>query len=172
MPIAAPKPCSAPGCRVLVRDGSGRCPAHPRTQWVKRPTATKRTTGRKLQRMRAALFARCPLCAECQRQGRVTLATQRDHIVPLAEGGADDETNEQALCDDCHALKSQAEAARGVRRTAGWGGGQRAAAASPQGEGGGESLGVEARKPTGSSNFCAPEFRGVGVNRGGAHRGA
>jgi 5-methylcytosine-specific restriction protein A len=63
--------------------------------------------------MRAALFQRCPLCEECKRQGRVTAATQRDHIVPLAEGGADDETNEQALCDDCHKVKSLAESGRG-----------------------------------------------------------
>jgi len=69
--------------------------------------------------MRADLFQRDPLCAECSRHGRVTLATQRDHIKPLAEGGADDETNEQGLCDDCHEEKSLAEALRGRRRSAG-----------------------------------------------------
>ncbi|WP_229416883.1 HNH endonuclease [Massilia eburnea] len=63
--------------------------------------------------MRAALFQRSPLCAECKRQGRVTAATQRDHIIPLAEGGADDETNEQALCDLCHDAKSATESKRG-----------------------------------------------------------
>ena len=36
----------------------------------------------------------------------MTLATQRDHIKPLAEGGADDHTNEQGLCDECHEDKS------------------------------------------------------------------
>lgn len=112
MPNAAPKPCSHPGCGVLVRDGGGRCAKHPKKQWVTK-AATKRTTGRKLQAMRAALFRRCPLCVECQRQGRVTLATQRDHIIPLAEGGADDETNEQGLCIECHDIKSKAERMRG-----------------------------------------------------------
>jgi 5-methylcytosine-specific restriction protein A len=66
--------------------------------------------------MRADLFSRNPLCAECERQGRVTLATQRDHIIPLAEGGKDDETNEQGLCHECHEVKSLAEAQRGRRR--------------------------------------------------------
>ncbi|WP_235579323.1 HNH endonuclease [Pseudorhodoferax sp. Leaf274] len=75
--------------------------------------ATPRTTGRKLQRMRAELFARCPLCVECERLGRVTEATQRDHIKPLAEGGADDDSNVQALCDDCHEAKSRTESTRG-----------------------------------------------------------
>lgn len=116
MPIAAPRPCSHAGCGVLVRDGSGRCPKHPKATWAKKPTATKRITGRPLQRMRAALFDAKPFCAECERQGVLTLATERDHIVCLEEGGPDDDTNVQGLCRDCHDTKSKAERARGVRR--------------------------------------------------------
>lgn len=116
MPAAAPRPCSHPGCSVLVRDGSGRCAKHPKAAWAKKPDATKRITGRKLQRMRAELFTRSPLCVECERNGRVTLATQRDHITPLAEGGEDTDDNTQALCFDCHEAKSKAESARGIRR--------------------------------------------------------
>lgn len=112
MPRAAPRPCSFKACRTLVKDGSGRCAAHPREPWIK-VTPTKRITGRRLQEMRAALFARDPLCAECRRQGRATPATQRDHIVPLAEGGPDDPTNEQGLCARCHEVKRKAESARG-----------------------------------------------------------
>lgn len=112
MPRSAPRPCSLKGCATLVRDGSGRCAAHPREAWVK-VTPTRRITGRRLQAMRAALFARDPLCAECRRQGRAVPATQRDHILSLEEGGADDETNEQGLCDACHKAKSRAEAIRG-----------------------------------------------------------
>lgn len=116
MPAAAPRPCTHPGCGLLVRDGSGRCDKHPKPAWAKKPTAAKRITGRKLQRLRAELFERAPLCAECQRAGRVTLATQRDHIVPLEEGGQDAADNVQGLCAACHEVKSQAERARGVRR--------------------------------------------------------
>ena len=119
MAMAAPRPCGHPGCGALVRDGSGRCAKHPQVQWVKRPTPTKRVTGRRLQALRAALFAEKPLCAECERAGRVALATQRDHIAPLAEGGADDGGNVQGLCESCHDAKSQAEAQRGRRRAAG-----------------------------------------------------
>ena len=115
MPQSAPKPCSQPGCDVLVRDGTSRCGKHPREAWGKKPTATKRVTGRRLQAMRASLFTRHPLCVECERQGRVTLATQRDHVIPLAEGGLDDSSNEQGLCEPCHEVKSLAEALRGRR---------------------------------------------------------
>lgn len=67
--------------------------------------------------MRAALFMRQPLCCVCERQGRVTLATQRDHIIPLAEGGLDDDSNTQGLCFTCHEKKSALESARGVARS-------------------------------------------------------
>ena len=86
---------------------------HKREAWSKSPDATKRVTGRKLQTMRASLFNRSPLCAECERQGRVSFATQRDHIIPLAEGGKDDDGNVQGLCRDCHDAKSKQESIRG-----------------------------------------------------------
>jgi len=93
----------------------GRCADHQREPWHKKPVATKRITGRRLQAMRAALFADNPLCAECIRLHRVTLATQRDHIVPLCEGGADDAGNTQGLCDECHEAKSLAESLQARR---------------------------------------------------------
>lgn len=69
--------------------------------------------------MREALFRKDPLCAECKRNGLVRLATQRDHITSLAEGGLDEESNTQGLCDDCHEAKSLAEALRGRGRVIG-----------------------------------------------------
>ena len=114
MPVAAPRPCSHVGCRVLAVAG-GRCAEHQRDPWRKKPQAVKRVTGRRLQALRAALFAENPLCVECTRLGRVTLATQRDHIVPLMDGGADDAGNTQGLCDECHDGKSLAESLRSRR---------------------------------------------------------
>jgi 5-methylcytosine-specific restriction protein A len=115
MPRSAPRPCSIGGCRALVRDGTGRCTEHQREQWVKH-TPVKRITGRRLQAMRASLFARQPLCVLCLAEGRATAATQRDHVLALEEGGADDETNEQALCLPCHEAKSLVERQRAGRR--------------------------------------------------------
>ena len=87
----------------------------PRDPWPSRPAIT-RIRGRRLQRFRQQLFARQPLCVACEQAGRVTLAIVRDHIVPLAEGGTDDPSNTQALCQACSDRKTQAEAARGTRR--------------------------------------------------------
>lgn len=114
---AAPKPCKHAGCPALVYDGSGYCDKHRPAGWTeKRGGSTKRVTGRRLQRMRAELFAREPLCVKCLEHGRVRLATQRDHVVPLFEGGADGPENEQGLCDECHDEKSLAERLRARRR--------------------------------------------------------
>ncbi|MFV0623785.1 HNH endonuclease [Sphingomonas sp. ac-8] len=52
----------------------------------------------------------------CEKAGRVTPATIVDHVLALAEGGADDDGNRQALCKRHHDAKSAAEAARGRAR--------------------------------------------------------
>jgi len=52
----------------------------------------------------------------CLLGGKQTRATIRDHKIPLAEGGTEDESNEQAICDECNRLKTRGESQRGVRR--------------------------------------------------------
>lgn len=99
-----------------MRDGTGRCERHKSEAWVKKPTAAKRIRGRKLQAMRHELFTANPLCVECLKHNRVRLATQRDHIVSLAEGGEDVPENTQGLCDECHEEKSLGERLRAQRR--------------------------------------------------------
>jgi 5-methylcytosine-specific restriction protein A len=36
-----------------------------------------------------------------------------DHVVPLAEGGSDNETNLQTICKECDKVKTHAESVRG-----------------------------------------------------------
>lgn len=61
--------------------------------------------------MRIDLFTRKPPCEVCESQGRVTPATIH-HRIPLAEVGADDVANEQAIREPCHIAKTRAESAR------------------------------------------------------------
>lgn len=122
MTFASPKPCGHPGCGALVRDGSGRCEKHQLQAWAKRPNARRRVTGRRLQADRRRLFSGEPLCRACHSVGRVTLATERDHIVPLSEGGADEPSNIQPLCGECHKEKTLAEALRARRKASRIGG--------------------------------------------------
>lgn len=73
-------------------------------------------TGRKLQAARKALFQANPLCVRCTELGIVRLATQRDHVVPLSEGGEDTPGNTQGLCTEHHDEKSLGERLRAQRR--------------------------------------------------------
>lgn len=52
------------------------------------------------------------LCCECRRNGALSYAAHIDHIIPRWEGGSDDDGNLQALCGECHQLKTSAEASR------------------------------------------------------------
>jgi 5-methylcytosine-specific restriction enzyme A len=61
--------------------------------------------------LRQALFSREPFCRICT----TGIATIRDHIQPLAEGGSEDESNIQPICADCDKRKSHRESWR-IRR--------------------------------------------------------
>jgi 5-methylcytosine-specific restriction enzyme A len=114
MPTKPKRPCNHPGCPNLTSERY--CDKHkPLHVWVK-PIDIPRMRGRKLQRERNRLFDSDPLCVECLKVGRTTPATQRDHIIPLAEGGLDTQENTQGLCQDCHDKKSQEESKRGLKR--------------------------------------------------------
>ena len=54
-------------------------------------------------------------CQPCLRQGRVTAATEVDHINPRAKQGSDDPGNLQAICGPCHQAKTAAENGRMVK---------------------------------------------------------
>ena len=49
------------------------------------------------------------LCQPCKSAGRISGATQVDHIVSKAQGGTDDPDNLQAICDSCHKAKTLEE---------------------------------------------------------------
>lgn len=98
-------------CRIC---GALRCEAHQRKAWTHR-APVERIRGRKLQAIRARLFAQQPECVVCLKAGRHRLAVIRDHIIPLMEGGADDEVNQQGLCQDCSDAKTAIESARSRR---------------------------------------------------------
>lgn len=113
MPRAALRPCTYPGCGKLM--DSGRCDKHrreyDRNQAQAKPSQQTgyRIRGRALQQIRAAHFRREPLCVMCKAAGRVTLATELDHIVALTNNGTDTADNRQGLCVPCHESKTLAD---------------------------------------------------------------
>lgn len=86
--------------------------------WRQRP-AWERSIGQQGQehplpknwpKVRAAVLADEPLCRACRAAGRVTAATEVDHVVPRSQGGATERTNLAAICGPCHRAKTQREA--------------------------------------------------------------
>lgn len=60
-------------------------------------------------RIRRLVLRANPLCVMCQAAGRITLATEVDHVVPLFKGGTeslDPFENRQGLCSQCHQDKT------------------------------------------------------------------
>ena len=121
MPKAAPTPCRHPGCPALVHDKTGYCEAHAKYRhgWERHHqgrTAAQRGYGNEWRKLRAQILRRDGhLCQICLSIGSYTKATEVDHITPKAMGGDDSPSNLQAICRDCHRLKTAAEGSRGDR---------------------------------------------------------
>lgn len=79
-----------------------------------RTLVTERTRGGKWMRTIARIMRRanglCE-CDDCKAQMAPRPAHQVDHIIELADGGADADHNLQALNADCHDRKTKAAAA-------------------------------------------------------------
>jgi 5-methylcytosine-specific restriction protein A len=68
--------------------------------------------GRSWDKLRLTILARDKhLCQVCLKAGRITVATEVDHIKPKAQGGTDDPENLQSIDKACHAAKTEDEAA-------------------------------------------------------------
>ena len=72
-----------------------------------------RTSTPQHKRWRAAVLKRDNYRCQAHYPGCTGEATQADHIIPDAEGGELDLDNGQAICINCHKLKTQLEAMRG-----------------------------------------------------------
>ncbi len=136
MPTSAPRMCGSCGTPV-----HGRCPDCYESGWTARPsTAWAGGSTRRWRRVREQKLQADPMCeythvhdageqrsfdqayrspcssvqcgehvAACQR-----LATEVDHMRPLAQGGPKwEQANLQSLCHDHHVLKTTREARRG-----------------------------------------------------------
>ena len=111
-------PCRAYGCPNVVRSRlqKGYCDEHAdrRMGWKKsqekKGNTTERGYGYVWQRLRLSVLERDGyLCQVCRHNGRLTQATEVDHIVGKANGGDDSLDNLQSLCKPCHKAKTQTE---------------------------------------------------------------
>lgn len=106
------RPCRAPGCANLTREGY--CEAHRglakarRTSaawhdWYKLPVWTRQ--------LRPQQLLREPFCRVCAAQGKREYATEVDHITPHRGRWSVfvDPANLESLCHTCHSAKTMRE---------------------------------------------------------------
>ncbi len=112
MPSAARRPCTHPGCGALAVSRGSKCERHQGVAQAeldaRRGSSASRGYNGAWRRFRAGYLSRHPLCVHCAARHQITVATDVDHIVPLrlAPDRKYDETNLQALCAPCHAVKT------------------------------------------------------------------
>jgi 5-methylcytosine-specific restriction enzyme A len=69
------------------------------------------------RKVRAHVLRRSPLCVECEREGRTTVAQIVHHIVPVSEGGAPfDPDGLRGVCRPCHG-RLHARKGQGIANT-------------------------------------------------------
>lgn len=116
MPYKPKRPCSYPGCSLLVESGQ-YCGEHQklmdkRYNKHERDPSTNKRYGRAWKRIRDRYIKSHPLCEECKKQGKVTAAQEVHHILPLSRGGTNDIENLMSLCTSCHSLITAKEGGR------------------------------------------------------------
>lgn len=121
MPKAAPKPCSHPGCHVLVV--TGKCSAHVNAQRAevdrRRGSPTARGYDAHWRRFRLWFLGLHPLCVMCTAEGRVVAAEVVDHIVSIRDRPdlRLDPSNCRALCKRHHDQRTATEQGFAQHRT-------------------------------------------------------
>ena len=119
MPTAPPRQCHVTGCPdvAVIR---GRCRQHAsgfyRAREQQRGSSTARGYGADWQRVREQVLQRDGYtCSLCREAGRVALAREVDHIVPLADGGERlrlAPSNLRAVCPPCHQARHRQDGRR------------------------------------------------------------
>jgi 5-methylcytosine-specific restriction protein A len=80
-------------------------------QYQRDPDSVKRY-GQLWRKIRNRFLKEHPLCEICKREGKLTPAKQVHHVVPLANGGTNEESNLMSLCASCHSTITAKEGGR------------------------------------------------------------
>ena len=108
------RPCKVSGCTEYAVPGQSVCEMH-RLQYGRQHVYDRATHAiyctRAWVSARKAYLMANPLCVLCQREGRLTPATDVDHIIPHRGDRRAfwDTSNWQALCHPCHSRKTAGE---------------------------------------------------------------
>jgi 5-methylcytosine-specific restriction protein A len=101
--------CSYPGCNELSHDRY--CGMHKKRMNKERNSINSKIYNNQWRKASKTYLKENPLCVHCEKEDRLTPATEVDHIIPH---GGDmklfwDKSNWQTLCKKCHSIKTAKE---------------------------------------------------------------
>lgn len=103
---------------MLLPRGVRHCQAHQRAVYKaddqRRGTPASRGYDRNWRKVRALQLARAPLCEHCTDEGRVTAASEVDHIDGNSRNN--DPSNLRSLCKPHHSRRTATDQAWGRKR--------------------------------------------------------
>jgi len=108
-------PCRYPGCPELTVERY--CEEHRKkldadyNRYQRDPDTAKRY-GPAWRKIRNRYLQAHPLCALCEKNGKLQPAQEVHHIVPLGNGGTHADENLMSLCTRCHSTISAREGGR------------------------------------------------------------
>jgi 5-methylcytosine-specific restriction protein A len=88
-----------------VEAGTQYCPKH-KKQYAHRDSSHY---GYRWRKIRTVYLAKNPICADCQKNNKLTPANEVHHVVSVADGGTDRDDNLMALCKSCHSKRTAEE---------------------------------------------------------------
>lgn len=111
MPNRAKKYCKKQGCSNYAELNSAYCFMHKSMHKREVKNYEKWYNLIAWKRIRHIKLRECPLCEECTKQGRMTKATDVDHIIPHKGDWHlfTSKDNLQCLCHSCHSEKTNRE---------------------------------------------------------------
>ncbi len=107
-PFKSKHPCNFSGCKEITSNRF--CLKHKslvkKRDDKERGSASERGYDANWHKVSEMHLRGFPLCAECEKKGRVTAAILTHHIIPIAKGGAVyDWDNLESICELCHDVK-------------------------------------------------------------------
>jgi len=77
-----------------------------------RDPESRKRFGARWRKIRELYLSKHPLCEHCLEIDLLVPATEVHHIVPVSEGGGDEDANLMSLCKACHSSKTLAATKR------------------------------------------------------------